>query len=662
MMESTMNIKSIRLLSLIFIILLIRLTLLPAHSFDRSLVMVSETKGVLISYNSTSNWEEFNSGLPAKLVPQKITVDSNRNIYITTMESGIFRLKKGGDRWTNISSADFRRRTQLKGDLKFRKITAFDINRTNPREMLLATKHWIYSSSNSGKTWKRFKSRGLSSRNYITALGINGSKSTTIIGTSYKGIFKKVSGRYRRSSTGMPSEAYSAGLSFYDEPGAIAFDRTRPGTLYAGLNFSGGMYISQNSGKSWKSMQIPLNRKNRFMIYDIESSANSVSASTGKGIYLYNKKTGKWSRSPLNGLLKQAIGDYDPLAICIFNSKFSLYVPISSNREIKTSIRKKTAADKKALYAGIYSLKRGINGILKTIQRGGFNAIVIDVKDDSGNVFFNARNKTAHKIGAVRKNYRLESTVKRFRQAGVYTIARIVVFKDPKLYRAFGNKYAIWNGRHNTPWVGAPGERWVDPHSDFVRRYNVALARETARLGFDEIQFDYIRFPADGPIYQCRYRHQKSPGMFKSEALADFLKTARKEISVPISVDVYGFNAWYHYGNIIGQDIEEFARHTDIICPMVYPSHFGNRFYKSGPREQRPYRIVYESGRRSRLLTNDTVIIRPYLQAFRLLSPTWGPGYINAQIRASRDSGCSGFIFWNANGDYKMVMRALPHK
>ncbi|HPJ39913.1 MAG TPA: putative glycoside hydrolase, partial [Spirochaetota bacterium] len=132
-----------------------------------------------------------------------------------------------------------------------------------------------------------------------------------------------------------------------------------------------------------------------------------------------------------------------------------------------------------------------------------------------------------------------------------------------------------------------------------------------------------------------------------------------REIAVPISVDLYGFTAWYRFGNLIGQDIEEFAEIVDVISPMVYPSHYGTRFYMNGERRLRPYKIVRDSGLRSLYITDGTALIRPYLQAFNLLSPTWGTEYIQLQIKGARESGGSGFIFWNAGGNYEMVRKSF---
>lgn len=315
--------------------------------------------------------------------------------------------------------------------------------------------------------------------------------------------------------------------------------------------------------------------------------------------------------------------------------------------------------DKKGIYAGVPVVRKNLERLIGYIKRNGLNALTIDMKDDFGNVCFPARNPTAVETKAVRNPLDIRSILTRLKKENIHSVARVVVFKDLRLYKGYGHKYAIWNGRTNTPWSGNTNEYWVDPHSVFVQEYNIALCRELEQLGFDEIQFDYIRFPSDGPVHQCLYRYRVNSGTYKSEVLADFLRRAKRALRIPVSVDIYGFNAWYRFGNSIGQDIEEFSRIVDAICPMVYPSHFGSRFYRNHAGDEHPYQIVYESGIRSLLLTGNNVVIRPYLQAFKMLSPTWGPGYIKAQIRGTADSNTSGYTFWNAKGDYDMLNRAL---
>jgi len=159
-------------------------------------------------------------------------------------------------------------------------------------------------------------------------------------------------------------------------------------------------------------------------------------------------------------------------------------------------------------------------------------------------------------------------------------------------------------------------EQWVDPYSSDVWAYNVEIAKEVIARGFDEVQFDYIRFPTDGEnLAVIDYPH-KLPGMTPETALESFLRYARQEISAPISVDIYGSNGWYRSGSRTGQDVEMFSNYVDVICPMLYPSHFEQDFLAFEPASERPYRIYRLGTLRNVTIARDTVLIRPYVQAF----------------------------------------------
>jgi hypothetical protein len=321
---------------------------------------------------------------------------------------------------------------------------------------------------------------------------------------------------------------------------------------------------------------------------------------------------------------------------------------------------KTKAFNKKALYANPHVARKNIDGLIAAAEACKMNALVIDMKDDFGAIFFPTKNSTAKQIGACKNPLDVKSFLSKLHAKNMYAIARMVVFKDKYLYRAFEGAHAVADSTTGGSWTGNPGEFWLDPYSEFVHKYLIDLAVELESLGFDEIQFDYIRFPSDGPVERCRFRHRKDAAIFKSEVITDFLRLAKKSISIPISVDVYGITGWYHFGYRIGQDFEAMAEYADVLCPMVYPSHFGTTFYRNKTtREALPGFLVGESVVRAQMLAGKKTVIRPYLQAFNLLSPTWGVDYILTQIHAAEKAGANGFSFWNAKGDYEMVMRAM---
>ena len=273
-----------------------------------------------------------------------------------------------------------------------------------------------------------------------------------------------------------------------------------------------------------------------------------------------------------------------------------------------------------------------LQDILAKSEKFGLNAVVIDVKNNDGDVCYDSKVPLARALGAVRPLLDLPRLVEELHRRGFYVIARQVVFYDPRL------------AKH----LGGTGP-WVPPGSATAAAYNLALAKEVAEAGVDEIQFDYIRFADDGPI---------GPNYAdRCATLEAFLAQARQHLPVPISVDVYGRVMWpWNAQRIdpIGQHLESMARHVDVISPMLYPSHFVEPELKADP---------YGTVRRTLLhgKTRVSVPLRPYLQAFAMAIPAGMdvPTYILLQIRAARDAGADGYLFWNPRADYSALWQAL---
>ena len=357
----------------------------------------------------------------------------------------------------------------------------------------------------------------------------------------------------------------------------------------------------------------------------------------------------------------------------------------------------------------------GYDRHLKTLRDNGLNMLVVDMKDDYGTLRYDARDPLVLAKGKTGKGIALEPFVAKAKANGIYLVARIVVFKDRSLAQWGGGRYAVWDAKAQKPWQGyewitvktepaateaaadapkapaigggAPAiaattgaaaqagagqkpaasatetvkklydEYWVDPYCEEVWEYDVAIAKELIARGFDEIQFDYIRFPTDGEnLSEASYRWQ-DPGMDKESALMSFLSYARREIKAPISIDIYGANGWYRTGARTGQDVELIARYVDVICPMFYPSHFEQGFLAQAPAAERPYRIYYYGSYRNAIIARNHVIVRPWAQAFYLnvsYDRAWyGPDYVQRQIFGARDSINEGYTYWNNSGRYE---------
>lgn len=335
------------------------------------------------------------------------------------------------------------------------------------------------------------------------------------------------------------------------------------------------------------------------------------------------------------------------------------------------------ANKRKALYASVYQLRNdaGIEKYRKIISDNKLNAVVIDMKDDYGLLRFEPESELLKEKGFVTQyKVDLDKMVSDFKADGVYLIARIVVFKDRNLAAYDGGKYAVWNSRTDAPWVGFRGteditdengnvigsqnvyydENWVDPYCEEVWEYNIEIAKELVRRGFDEIQFDYIRFPTDGTnLGAARYRWQDE-GMDKESALISFLSYARRNIDAPIGIDIYGANGWYRSGSRTGQDVELLSEYVDVICPMFYPSHFEQEFLEYEPREERPYNIYFYGSYRNTVIGRNRVIVRPWVQAFymgvRYDREFYNKDYVLREIFGVRDGVDRGYMYWNNSG------------
>ena len=312
---------------------------------------------------------------------------------------------------------------------------------------------------------------------------------------------------------------------------------------------------------------------------------------------------------------------------------------------------------------------------LELLNRHGLDSLVIDFKTDIGSLSYDSDLPLARAMGAAPGPIKLDRLIAEAHAAGIYVIARLVVFKDPYLYDWDNHRLAIWDGELGEPWrhlVPAGGddpdamrqrEYWVDPFAPEVWQYNVDVAVELAARGVDEIQFDYIRFPSDGPVERARYRHRR-PGQQRIDAIESLLALARERLEVPISTDLFGFNSWYRAGNFIGQDIDVLSEYADVISPMFYPSHFPDHFLSDRSYTERAY-AIYETGvRRAQRLVRGRAHIRPYVQAFLIgrelrMEEEEYSRYLTRQLDGNRAAAGSGFTLWNASNRYYMVTEPL---
>jgi hypothetical protein len=280
----------------------------------------------------------------------------------------------------------------------------------------------------------------------------------------------------------------------------------------------------------------------------------------------------------------------------------------------------------------------------------GLNTLEIDIKDENGEVGFTTSEAPAlaKKIGAVRSYYDAKKLIAQAHAAGIYVIGRIVCFEDPVLSKALP-KHAIRTTSGGV-WTNASGLGWVNEYDPFVWNYLFSLSKAAANMGFDEIQYDYVRFPTDGNVSNAVWPHKVKESY--ESTIYRFLKQARKEIKplgVNISANVFGLSAHEDLG--IGQNPTKIAPLLDAISPMAYPVLYSKGTYNLTDPDNSPGETVtFTMGDfRAALASDDTTQIRPWLQ-------DWGSNYtqadVVAQINAAERGGAKGWLLWNANVTY----------
>jgi hypothetical protein len=295
------------------------------------------------------------------------------------------------------------------------------------------------------------------------------------------------------------------------------------------------------------------------------------------------------------------------------------------------------------------------------------NGLVIDMKDEFG-LNFRSENPEFRKYegsghGMVRDVRALLDTL---HAHNIFAIARIVVFKDPTA--ATANQDWTIKKPDGTEWEDKKGFRWVDPYNRKLWDYNIGIAEELVHLGFDEIQFDYIRFPEP---YKSLPKQvfPAADGLSKPDLLAAFLKNAHERLNklgVRSTADVFGFVATVHGPLEVGQWWEKLAPVTDVLLPMTYPSHFPRGSFGIARPNAEPYEIQKISIDTARVRDHKLGItsaehVRPWLQAFSLgkMQPQYGPEQLEAQKKAVYDAGYDGWVMWSPGSKYEPFLPAL---
>jgi hypothetical protein len=281
----------------------------------------------------------------------------------------------------------------------------------------------------------------------------------------------------------------------------------------------------------------------------------------------------------------------------------------------------------------------------------GLNTIELDVKDENGEVgFIPSAVPLAGAVGAAKPYYKPREVAQMVHRQGVYLIGRVVVFEDPRL--SAGRPALAIKNRDGSVWRNHAGLGWTNPYDKRVWDYNVSLGEVAARAGFDEIQFDYVRFPTDGDNLD----ELVFPGKTKTPpgwVITEFLHYATKRLKplgVRVSADLFGLAATRDLG--IGQVPKRLSKYVDAIYPMVYPSHYGSGEYGLEDPNASPGATVEWalSDFRQQMKQGKAELI-PWLQDFSY-GRTYGLQDVRAQIEAARLMGARGYLLWNPLGVY----------
>jgi hypothetical protein len=597
--------------------------------------------------------------LETEYAPDRIYRTGSAAVWRVSSEEGLLVSQDGGGSWDARGAGLPTRAVWPFDKLRSPVVTGFSVDPTNSDRIGVTTLDTLFLSANAGVSWDKIELKDpLKANDQLTCVALSPLDSNAVmVGTSFHGFFETLDRGKTWTSLSEPFVPLKLGGGNYEEISAVAYHPAEPGLIYFNLGFGKGLYWFRKGAKTVTRVDFPGGEEGspiRDMSFRRSSEAEpwALEVRTDDARWSWLPGTGAWS-------MVEPIGTRAPLAA-------------------DKAARMQAASDKYGIYvSSFWASGELLQTHLAFLKKHGLNSIVVDFKDDFGYVTYNTALAAPWRIGAVQKRFRIEDIVRTARENGLYLIGRIVVFRDKQLYNADGFAYAAWDRAAKGPWrylkktmneeTGEEsvfqGEYWVDPYSEYVWDYNIALARELEDKGVDEVQFDYIRFPSDGDLSRVSFRFRRE-GMGKMEALESFLAKARASLSIPLSTDVYGYCGWARISNWVAQNIEMFSRYVDVIQPMFYPSHFPSDFLGSMEYLPRAGYIYQEGTRRSAWIVEGRSIIRPYVQAFRIGAETSfsmqvSTTYLMNQVQGSLKGAASGFTLWNASNDYYMVTAPL---
>jgi hypothetical protein len=335
--------------------------------------------------------------------------------------------------------------------------------------------------------------------------------------------------------------------------------------------------------------------------------------------------------------------------------------------EVSAEPGKKPVKVKGIYISGYMAGSEGLQAILDKIQGTEINTVVIDVKNDDGRITFAMEDApTVNEIGATEKYIKdIDSLMAQLKARGLYTIARVVAFRDPYL----AEKKPEWalKNKDGSLHRDNKGLAWVNPYRTEVWDYLVEVGTEASKAGFDEVQFDYIRFSTDSSMKQVVFDEKDTRGRSKTDIITEFIQYAYDKLSssnIFVSADVFGTIIGSKVdAEAVGQIYNDMACHLDYICPMIYPSHYGDGNFGIDHPDMEPYRTIRAALKLSRQDLESAkeagkrqATVRPWLQDFTASylkhHISYGSKEVRAQIQAVYDSGYDEWILWSASNRY----------
>lgn len=330
--------------------------------------------------------------------------------------------------------------------------------------------------------------------------------------------------------------------------------------------------------------------------------------------------------------------------------------------EIKRGVRHIDTPDSvKAIYmtswvAGTSTMRERLIEIMDETE---INAVVIDIKDDTGKISYLIDEEPFKSLNASENRIpNIEEFIARLHDKNIYVIGRIATFQDPYLIKKWPEEAVKTKTDKEKLWRDRKGLGWFDAGSQKVWDYVIALAEKSHSVGFDEINFDYIRFPSDGNMQDIYF--PLSEGKVKSEVLESFFKYAdeklrTEESPITISADIFGMTTTNTDDLGIGQVLEKALPYFDFVAPMVYPSHYPPNWNGFKNPAEKPYEVIHaamsKAVERAKAMGEDPDKLRPWLQDFNL-GATYTADLVRAQIDATYDVGLDSWFMWDPKNIY----------